>query len=96
MYYTNSIIIFMYMNYIISHFLAAITFLSIPLTTPTATVCFISLTANLPNGGYSAKTSRDKGLVGTILTKQASPVLTNLGSSSSSFPVRLSILDLIS
>jgi hypothetical protein len=32
--------------------------------TPTATVYFISLTANLPKGGYSEKTSHDKALVG--------------------------------
>lgn len=34
----------------INHFLGA--FLSVSLITPTATVYFISLTANLPKGGY--------------------------------------------
>jgi len=66
------------------------------LITPTATVYFISLTANLPRGGYSEKTSQDIGLDGFMVTKQASPVLTNLGISSSSLPVLLSILDMIS
>jgi hypothetical protein len=64
--------------------------------TPTATVYFISLTANLPRGGYSEKASQHIGLVGSNLTIQASPDFTNLGSTSSSLPVRLSILDLIS
>jgi len=73
-----------------------ISFFSQDLITPTATVCFISLTANLPRGGNSAKTSQDIGLVGTISHKQASPVLTNFGISSNSLPVLLSILDLIS
>ena len=64
--------------------------------TPTATVYFISLTANLPRGGYSLKISTHNGLVGVKVTKQASPVLTNFGNSSNSFPVLLSILLLIS
>jgi len=40
-----------------SHFFLVESFFSTPFMTPTATVYFISLTANLPNGGYSAKTS---------------------------------------
>ena len=70
--------------------------LVISLITPTATVYFISLTANLPRGGYSEKTSTHMGLVGTILTKQAYPVLTNLGNSSITLPVLRSIEERIS
>jgi len=40
-------------------------FFSTALITPTATVYFISLTANLPNGEYSAKFSTHIALVGT-------------------------------
>jgi hypothetical protein len=61
--------------------------------TPTATVYFISLTANLPRGGYSTKVSTHMGLVGTNLIIPASPVFKNLGSSSITLPVLLSILD---
>jgi len=64
--------------------------------TPTATVCFISLTANLPSGGYSENTSTTIGLVGVKVTRAASPVLMNFGSSSRTTPVLLSIFDLIS
>ena len=64
--------------------------------TPTATVCFISLTANLPRGGYSEKVSQHIGLVGFMITKAESPFLMNFGSSSVALPVLLSILDLIS
>jgi len=64
--------------------------------TPTATVCFISLTANLPSGGYSEKTSTHICLLGIKITIAASPVLMNFGSSSRTTPVLLSILDLIS
>ena len=64
--------------------------------TPTATVYFMSLTANLPNGGYSEKTSQHIGLVGVKVIKAASPVLMNLGSSSRTAPFLLSILLLIS
>jgi len=64
--------------------------------TPTATVYFISLTANLPNGGYSEKTSQHIGLVGVNVIMAASPVLMNLGSSSRIAPFLLSILLLIS
>jgi len=71
-------------------------FFSTPLMTPTATVCFISLTANLPSGGYSAKTSTHIGFDGTKVIIAASPVLTNFGSSSRTTPVLLSILLLIS
>jgi len=62
------------------------------LITPTATVYFISLTANLPNGGYSANDSQHIGLVGYIFTIHASPVFTNLGASSITAPFLLSIL----
>ena len=64
--------------------------------TPTATVYFISLTANLPNGGYSENISTHIGLVGTKVTIAASPVLMNFGSSSITAPFLLSILALIS
>jgi len=67
-----------------------------PLITPTATVYFISLTANLPNGGYSEKTSTHIGLVGYKYTNAASPDLMNFGSSSRTAPFLLSIFDLIS
>jgi len=63
-----------------------------PLMTPTATVYFISLTANLPRGGNSEKTSHDIGLVGSIVTIPASPLLRNLGNSSRTVPFLLSIL----
>jgi len=59
--------------------------------TPTATVYFISLTAYLPRGGYSEKTSQHKGLVGTRVIKAASPFLMDLGFSSRTLPVLLSI-----
>jgi len=64
--------------------------------TPTATVYFMSLTANLPRGGYSEKTSHDIGLDGIKVTIAASLVFTNFGSSSSTFPDLLSILVWIS
>jgi hypothetical protein len=73
-----------------NHFL--IIFLLACLTTPTATVCFMSLTANLPNGGYSAKLSTHIGLVGVKMIKAESPFLTNFGYSSIALPVLLSIL----
>jgi hypothetical protein len=60
--------------------------------TPTATVCFMSLTANLPRGGYSEKTSQHIGLVGVKVIIAASLVLTNFGSFSNSLPDLLSIL----
>jgi hypothetical protein len=82
------------MNIFLNHFFAC--FFSVPLITPTATVCFISLTANLPNGGYSAKTSHDIGLVGFNVIIAASPDFTNFGSSYKTLPVLLSILDFIS
>jgi len=63
------------------------------LMTPTATVYFISLTANLPNGGYSEKVSQHIGLVGFKMTIAASLDLTCFGSSSKTLPVLLSILD---
>jgi len=64
----------------------ASSFLVTALMTPTATIYFMSLTANLPNGGYSEKTSQHIGLVGFIVAIQASPDLTNFGSASSSLP----------
>jgi hypothetical protein len=66
------------------------------LITPTATVYFISLTANLPSGGYSEKISTHIGFVGTNLTIAASPDLTNFGSSSMTLPVLLSFFETIS
>lgn len=72
------------------HFLGY--FLVVDLITPTATVYFISLTANLPKGGYSVKTSQDIALVGIIVTIAASLDFKNLGSSSITLPVLLSIL----
>merc|ERR1711907_526946 len=71
-------------------------FLRVSLTTPTATVCFISLTANLPSGGNSEKDSITIGLDGVILTIAASPDLMALGNSSVTLPVLLSILFSIS
>jgi len=67
-------------------------FFSHPLITPTATVYFISLTANLPRGGYSVKTSQDMGLVGVKVMMAASLDFNPLGSSSKTLPVLLSIL----
>jgi len=51
----------MFVLYKLFHFFLAISFLSTILMTPTATVYFISLTANLPKGGYSEKTSTHIG-----------------------------------
>lgn len=62
------------------------------LITPTATVYFMSLTANLPRGGNSENTSQDIGLEGSIITIPASPDLRNLGFSSITVPFLLSIL----
>jgi len=62
------------------------------LMTPTATVCFMSLTANLPRGGYSENTSQHIGLDGTKVIIAASLVLTDFGSFSNSLPDLLSIL----
>eukprot|EP00116_Pleurobrachia_bachei_P011604 sb/3471866/ len=66
------------------------------LTTPTATVCFMSRTANRPRGAYSLKVSTTMGLVGFNTHMEASPFFTLLGFSSMIFPDRLSILALIS
>lgn len=74
----------------VPHFLGY--FLSVPLITPTATVYFISLTANLPKGGYSVKVSQDIALVGAMFTIAASLDFNPLGSSSMVLPVLLSIL----
>jgi hypothetical protein len=80
-----------------SHFLTAVVpFLKVCLMTPTATVCFMSLTANLPNGGYSWNDSHDIGFDGVRMIKAESPFLMNFGSSSIALPVLLSILDWIS
>merc|ERR1719458_2287352 len=68
----------------------------VALMTPTATVCLMSLTANLPRGGNSAKGSTHMGLLGISLTMAASPDLMNLGASSVDFPVRLSTFSKIS
>jgi len=61
--------------------------------TPTATVCFMSLTANLPRGGYSAKVSTHIDFIGNIWTMQASWFLISFGSASISLPVLLSIFE---
>jgi len=66
-------------------------FLSVALMTPTATVYFISLTANLPKGGYSVKTSQDIALVGIKVMMAASLDFNPFGSSSRTLPVLLSI-----
>ena len=63
--------------------------------TPTATVYFISLTANLPNGGYSEKVSQHIALVGFKVIIAASLDLTCFGSSSKILPVLLSILEMM-
>jgi hypothetical protein len=52
---------------------------STDLMTPTATVCLMSRTAKRPRGGYSEYDSTHIGLLGTSLTMQASPDLTNFG-----------------
>ena len=64
--------------------------------TPTATVFFISLTANLPRGGYSEKDSTHIGFDGLKTIKAESPFLTALGAYYWAFPVLLSIFDWIS
>merc|ERR1711921_18988 len=64
--------------------------------TPTATVCLMSLTANLPRGGKSANASTHMGLEGISLTMAASPDLINFGLSSVDLPVRLSTFSKIS
>merc|ERR1719474_2584875 len=68
----------------------------VALMTPTGTVCLMSLTANLPRGGNSAKGSTHMGLLGSSLTMAASPDLMNLGASSVDLPVRLSTFSMIS
>lgn len=73
----------------VPHFLGC--FLVVALITPTATVYFISLTANLPKGGYSVKASQDMGLVGIMVMIPASLDFKNLGSSSNTLPDLLSI-----
>jgi hypothetical protein len=80
----------MLFSHLRNHFLS--TFFSAPLITPTATVYFISLTANLPKGGYSVKTSQHMALVGIKVMMAASLDFKCLGSSSITLPVLLSIL----
>eukprot|EP01022_Parablepharisma_sp_SALTPOND_P029114 TRINITY_DN725_c0_g7_i1.p2 TRINITY_DN725_c0_g7~~TRINITY_DN725_c0_g7_i1.p2 ORF type:complete len:758 (-),score=154.09 TRINITY_DN725_c0_g7_i1:3869-6142(-) len=70
--------------------------LSTFLMTPTATVCFMSRTANLPNGGYSLKASTHIGRIGTIFTIAESLALRNCGLVSISLLVLLSSLALSS
>ena len=61
------------------------------LMTPTATVCLMSLTANLPRGGKSENGSTHIGLDGTNSTMAASPDLTDLGKSSTFLPKKILI-----
>merc|ERR1719234_2718833 len=68
----------------------------VALMTPTATVCLMSRTANLPRGANSLKGSTHIGFDGTSLTMAASPDLMNLGLSSVDLPVRRSTFSLIS
>merc|ERR1711962_1157152 len=68
----------------------------VALITPTAMVCLMSRTANLPRGGYSEKASTHIGLLGVRVTIAASPDLMNLGLSSVDLPVRRSTFSLIS
>ena len=63
--------------------------------TPTATVYFISLTQNLPSGGYSLNVSTTIGFYGTNSIIAESPVLIDLGDSSITTPVLLSIFEII-
>ena len=60
---------------------------------PTPMVCFISLMANLPRGGYWVKASTTIALVGVISTIAQSPDLRAVGFSSITLPVLLSILE---
>merc|ERR1712106_688480 len=66
------------------------------LMTPTATVCLMSRTANLPRGGSELKASTHIGLEGCKTTIAASPDLMNLELSSVDLPVRRSTFSLIS
>src|SRR3989338_1767547 len=68
-------------------FLAATTaFLATSWMTPTATVCLMSRTAKGPRGGESLRASPQMALEGTSREMQASPFLSFLGLSSSSWP----------
>lgn len=93
MFNTQNILIdvFKISNFIYNHFLAA--FLLVALITPTATVCFMSLTANLPKGGYSEKLSQHMGFEGLKMMMAESPFLMNLGVYSVALPVLLSTFD---
>jgi len=72
------------------HFLASAK--ATVMMTPTATVFFMSLTANLPRGGNSLNDSTHIGLVGQRVMLAESPVLMNFGSFSRTLPVLLSDL----
>merc|ERR1719431_926379 len=74
----------------------ATSFRVVALMTPTATVCLMSLTANLPRGGNSEKGSTHMGLEGISFTMAASPDLMNLGASSVDLPVLRSTFSRIS
>lgn len=76
--------------------LDCVSFLVTSLMTPTATVCLMSRTANLPKGGYWLNGSTHMGLLGTRSIIAASPDLMNFGMSSNFFPDRRSIFSLIS
>lgn len=69
---------------------------STSLMTPTATVCLMSRTAKRPKGAYAENGSTHMGLLGTIMTIPASPLLMHLGASSKTFPLRRSHFSLIS
>ena len=56
----------------------------------------MSLTANLPKGGYSEKLSQVNALIGIRFIMAASPDFKNAGNSSITLPFLLSILDIIS
>ena len=71
-------------------------FLVTSLMTPTATVCLMSRTANLPRGGYELKASTHMGLLGIRVIIPASPDFRALGASSNFLPERRSIFSLIS
>merc|ERR1712036_94772 len=88
--------LFKWNHFFLPFWLVVLSFLRVSLITPTATVCFISLTANLPSGGNSEKASTTIGFDGTILTMAASPDWMCFGNSSVTLPVLLSILFSIS
>merc|ERR1719464_189721 len=73
----------------------ATAFLVVSLMTPTATVCLMSLTANLPSGAYWEKASTTIGFCGISSTMAASWDLMDCGASSVTLPLRLSTFALI-